>query len=264
LVDAFSKENASQQPRRKAVNRNCNIRLSDGEPQIVCLEDYMRTDPKPLSERASEFYSQLSSVANELNAVSDELGKSITQIDAALKKLNLGITVWVAIQTWSGHERYENDFWSEELGYAKINGKWGVSLKRVEGNFNDPDAADVESWLFNDAPRTLRLGAIAKIPELLENLATQASIATKKIQDKLADAQAVAAALNPTQPSQGRLKVKGAVMNSGRMTPPPSPPPGYVPINVQATSLPRVPISPLVADKRIRDAVSRTLGEVKK
>jgi hypothetical protein len=226
----------------------------------------MPTDPKPLSERASEFYSQLSSVANELNAVSDELGKSITQIDAALKKLNLGITVWVPIQGWSGDERYENEFWSEELGYAKINGKWGVSLKRVEGNYTDPDSADVESWLFSDAPRTLRLTAIEKIPELLERLTAQASIATQKIQDKLADAQAVAAALNPVQ---SRFGVRGVTRTAGRMVAPPPPPPppppsGFVPMNVQATSLPREAIFPPVPDKRVRDAVMEAFGEVKK
>jgi len=223
----------------------------------------MSSDSSPLSERASVFYSQLSSVANELNAVSDELGKSVAQIDDALKKLNLGITVWVVIQSWEGRERYENEFWSEELGYAKLNGKWGVSLKRVEGNYNDPDGSDVESWSFSDAPRALRLSAIEKIPELLEKLVAQANVATQKIQDKLADAQAVAAALNPDQPSQRGSAVKGVAKNAGRMVPPP-PPPGYVPINVQATTIPREVLFPSAAKKSTRDAVMDALGEVKK
>jgi hypothetical protein len=173
----------------------------------------MSTEPLSLSEKASVFYSQLSSVAGELNSVSDELGKSIAQIDAALKKLNLGVTVWVRVQYGEADERGDHEFWEEMLGYAKLNGKWGVCLKRLEGNLRDPDMAQEEEWLFSDAPRVLRLLSIDKIPELLEKLITQAQLATTKIQAKLADAQAVAIALNPplfpTRPITAGFKVKG-------------------------------------------------------
>jgi integrase len=43
------------------------------------------------------FYSDLKTVAADLNAVSDELGKSISEIDTVLKNLNLGIVVWVTL-----------------------------------------------------------------------------------------------------------------------------------------------------------------------
>jgi hypothetical protein len=173
----------------------------------------MSTNPNSLSERVSVFYSQLSSVANELNAASDELGKSVAQIDNALKKLNLGITAWVTVQSWQADERGDHEFWDESLGYAKINGKWGVCLRRTEGNLRDPDMAEVEEWLFSDAPRVLRLLSIDKIPELLEKLTAQAQLATTKIQAKLASAQAVAAALNPlifpVRPITGSMKTPG-------------------------------------------------------
>lgn len=43
----------------------------------------------PLTERVQASYKQLSLAANNLNAASDELGKAISILDAALKKLKL-------------------------------------------------------------------------------------------------------------------------------------------------------------------------------
>jgi hypothetical protein len=151
----------------------------------------MAEDGIPLLERVANYYSQLSSVAADLNAVSDELGKSISDIDGALKKLNLGIAAWVPIQ--SGEEDYS--FWSRDVGYAKVGGKWGISLRKVDGDYTDPDRAAVEEWPFNEAPRALRLEAIDKIPALLETLSNDAVKTTKDIRAKLGEAQAVAEAV---------------------------------------------------------------------
>jgi hypothetical protein len=150
-----------------------------------------------LAQRVSISFAQLTAVASDLNSVSDELGKSIAQIDTALRKLNIGINVWVQLASWDYGESSDFQFWTEYVGYSKINGKWGISLKRVDGNHMRPDDDATESWLFNDAPRALRLQAIEKIPTLLEQLSAQAVIATEKIKAKLADVQAVAAVVTP-------------------------------------------------------------------
>ncbi|HEV2644963.1 MAG TPA: hypothetical protein VGU46_01220 [Acidobacteriaceae bacterium] len=150
-----------------------------------------------LAQRVSTSFSQLSTVASNLNAISDELGKSVAQIDAALKNLNLGITVWVKIRDWDHGESEDHEHWSEHLGYAKNSGKWGISLKRVEGNHRNPERDRVEAWLFNDAPRSLRLEAIEAIPALLEQMSVEGTQTAKKIQEKLADVQAVAAVVDP-------------------------------------------------------------------
>ncbi|MGA8491911.1 MAG: hypothetical protein WB711_15900 [Terriglobales bacterium] len=152
----------------------------------------MSTDGDSLAERAQSSYLQLSEVASDLNAISDELGKSISEIDAALKKLNLGISVWVEISSWEGDEL---DYYREDIGYAKVTGKWGIALRTVSGNHNWPDRDDVEQWLFNDGPRKLRLSAIQKVPELLATLSEEAVKTTKKIKDKLAEAKDVATAV---------------------------------------------------------------------
>jgi hypothetical protein len=75
---------------------------------------------------------QLSSVASDLNTVSNELGKSVAEIDGALKKLNLGVSVWVNISDWN----YDLGYFVEQLGYTKVDGKCGIALRTVSRNHN--------------------------------------------------------------------------------------------------------------------------------
>ena len=74
-----------------------------------------------------------------------------------------------------------------------MSGKWGIALRTVSGDYQDPEGPNIECWLFNDAPRSMRLLSIGKIPELLETLSKEATETTKKIKGKLAEAQQVAA-----------------------------------------------------------------------
>lgn len=169
----------------------------------------MPKDEAPLLERVASYYSQLSTVAADLNAVSDELGKSIAEIDTALKKLNLGITTWVSIKKGGG-DGYHDDFsfWSRDIGYAKVDSRWGISLRKVDGDYHDPDDEKIEEWLFNDAPRSLRLEAIDKIPELLERLSAEAVKTTKDIRARLSDAQAVAGAVKSAANGSTRVPLR--------------------------------------------------------
>lgn len=147
-----------------------------------------------LIEKVEFSYRKLSTAASELNFVSDELGKCVSEMDSALKKLNLGITVWVLIRG----DQDEVGFWSEDLGYQKIAGKWGIALRTVSGSHGGEDEAAVETWLFNDAPRSLRLSAIAKIPALLEQLSAEAAKVAGEISKSLDDVKKVAAAVTKT------------------------------------------------------------------
>jgi hypothetical protein len=160
----------------------------------------MPTNGDSLAERVQSCYVQLSSVASDLNTVSDELGKSVAEIDDALKKLNLGVSVWVNIHEWEE----EFDYYMEQLGYAKVDGKWGIALRTVSGDFRWPDQDKIEQWLFNDAPRRLRLAAIETLPEMLKSLSEEAVKTTDKIKSRLAEAKEVAAAVKGA--SEGRAK----------------------------------------------------------
>jgi hypothetical protein len=166
------------------------------------------SDTTPLPERVASSYEKLSAIAKDLNTVSDELGQSINQIDSALKKLNLGVSVWVTIVKRHA-EPQNNEFWEEadQIGYAKKNGKWGICIRTVGEDLQDPDHSTVDEWLFSDAPRQLRLSAIDKVPALLEALAKQAEETTKDIQARLRDAHAVADAV--TVAAHDRLPIRG-------------------------------------------------------
>src|SRR5258706_5714323 len=111
-------------------------------------------------------FQALSSAATSLNAASDELTKVVSVLDDALRKLNVGLTVWVTVSTWSDNSRHGED----QIGYCKLNGKWGIALCT---SWND-DAGGEDTvdgiWLFNDAPRELRLGGVDKSPKGSEAL----------------------------------------------------------------------------------------------
>ena len=145
-------------------------------------------------EDVQSSFQKLSLAARDLNAVSDQLGQCVGDLDAALKKLNLGITTWVTIR--SGEDAAgDGGYWSEGIGYAKVSGKWGICLRTLSGHVQFPDEESVEAWLFGDAPRSLRLSGIDKIPELLEKLSVEATESTKKIGANLHKARAVAEAI---------------------------------------------------------------------
>jgi hypothetical protein len=157
----------------------------------------MPIDPATLAQSVSSSFQKLHDAAGSLNIVSDELGKHIARIDESLRKLNLGITVWVSVSGWDNNDEGGSNFWSEEVGYAKINGKWGVCLRRVEGSFSHPDHDSIEIWAFNDAPRVQRLDALDKIPDLLQKLSVEAEKLTTRVKSRLSDVQVVANALGP-------------------------------------------------------------------
>jgi hypothetical protein len=135
--------------------------------------------------RVENSFKKLTSAAQMLNSASDDLTKVISPLDAALKKLGLGVAAWVEI---SGNDDGAN-FWSRDLGYAKLNGKWGIALRDVSGHHQNPDGDAEEAWLFSEAPRWMRIEAVGKIPDLLEKLLQQVEDTAKKLKTKTVQAQ---------------------------------------------------------------------------
>jgi hypothetical protein len=147
-------------------------------------------EPASLSDGFSKFYEQISEAADELNAASDALGKPIPALNAFLKTLNLGISTWVQFE---GDENYQNGtYWQNSIGYAKAAGKWGICISKENGNLQDPDGADYESWPFNEAPRALRIRGIDKLPELLEKILAETRNTTAKVKAKAERTQELA------------------------------------------------------------------------
>jgi hypothetical protein len=145
-----------------------------------------------LTYRVSTSYKQLSTAASELNAVSDELGKFIAALDGALTRLNLGIASWLRLDS---REDGLGNYTKRDIGYAKIGNRWGIALRSMAGNHNAPDESNGEEWLFNDAPRALRIEAVEKLPDLFDHMVREAESATRQIRARTAQAEQLAQVL---------------------------------------------------------------------
>ena len=149
------------------------------------------TENLSLAERLASAYKRLAASSEELNAASDEFTKPIAQLDAALQVLNLGVITWQKVI--GGEDDYANH-WRREVGYARVGGKWGLAIRAIAGNHNVDDDSQ-EQWLFSEAPRSYRIEAIEKIPDLLEELIKNADKTTKKLKETTVEARELAAAV---------------------------------------------------------------------
>jgi hypothetical protein len=135
------------------------------------------------SERISEsLFKELADSSARLNSSSDELSKAIRPIDASLKKLNLGIPAWY-VYRGSDTPDTDGNYSYRCIGYDKVSGKWGLALSTNSGNAYDEDD-NYEAWLFNDAPRSLRIEALDYIPDLLEQLVKESNKVAEDLQRK--------------------------------------------------------------------------------
>jgi hypothetical protein len=160
-------------------------------------------------------FQALTTAANSLNTASDELTKTVGILDEALKKMNLGLVVWVTVSKWADDLRHGED----QIGYCKISGKWGIALRTFWDDDSIGEPIEEGMWLFNDAPRNLRLSGVDKIPELIEQLSKRASDTTKKILEKTQNVRELTGAIE---------EITGVKMT----TRPPAPPapPGRMPL----------------------------------
>lgn len=155
----------------------------------------------PAPDPTAEIFKQLTESAARLNAASDEFSRIVAPIDAALKKLNLGVVAWHRYM--GGSPDQNGDYWAREIGYARVQGKWGLALRTVDGNANDFDD-DTQEWPFNDAPRLMRVEAIDHIPALLEKLVKQSEKVAAELQKKASRARELAATISDLADTKGR------------------------------------------------------------
>jgi prefoldin subunit 5 len=165
-------------------------------------------DPKV--NKVLTHFQALSSVASSLNAASDELAKGVDILDEALRKLNIGLTVWVPFRF-----RVEDDstgaYDQDEIGYAKVQSNWGLALRRIYGEEASDTHYEIGPSLFKDTPRELRLLAVDKIPEVFEALAKEAFNTTKRIQEKTKEVRELAGAIASVT-TEAKAKAKSVTL----------------------------------------------------
>jgi hypothetical protein len=153
-----------------------------------------------MPEKSLLSFEQLSTIANSLNKASDELTRVVSVLDEALQRLNVGLVVWVLVVKW--HDENGLAYDCEQVGYAKVNGVWGIAIRKLFGSEDSPDPDEVrEVWAFNDAPRELRLRAVEKLPDVVDQLAKAAIETTELLNKKLVETRGFAAAIGLLQPS---------------------------------------------------------------
>jgi len=206
---------------------------------------YMGSNDPKISQIQTNFQT-LSTVASSLNVASDELTKVVRKLDEALKKLNVGLTVWIVFEDRSD-EQYADQYDCDQIGYCKVNGKWGISLRRIWGHeFYDATRNEEGPWLFTDAPREMRLGRVDKIPVLIEPLSNEASNTTKKIQEKTKEVGELASAIEEAA-KPPRLVDKVKLSNLAGKSPTL---PGRIPPGLSPTATPNANLSDLLGDTK--------------
>ena len=171
-------------------------------PTSQSVSDSTSRSPQPdLRKRVSTAFEKLVASAAELNAVSDELAEPVSSIEAALQRLNLGVSAWILFK--SIHDDIEDRYeyrGSSYLGYAKVSQQWGLAI-RYEATI-DGAPHEEEEWRYSDAPRAYRLEALEKLPELLDKLVETSGKTAAKLRKTITVTKQVAETMSKIAPSR--------------------------------------------------------------
>lgn len=170
----------------------------------------MDSSEPPLSERVATSFTQLSSAASELNSASNEIGQVVAGIDNFIQGLNLGIPTWEVVAQGDSHTAEDDPtYWIHSIGYAKVNGKWGIALKTTHGDYRWPERESSDTWLFGEAPRWLRVKSVAKLPDLIDELVKKTQAETTKIKHGIAQATELLGAIERATRTPAKPTKKG-------------------------------------------------------
>ncbi len=148
----------------------------------------------------SRQFSDLREVAARLNEQSDSITKTIEQFQETLRQLNLGLEVWIRLQSEEsvytppiGVKIPIPVFTETSVGHARGEDGWALYVKRItyrSKTFDNPlisprvEAVKVNKWIkLVDASRSVRIAALDAFPKLLDALKTSAESAVQAIEN---------------------------------------------------------------------------------
>jgi hypothetical protein len=155
----------------------------------------MAEDPVPevpLPERFTSAFQRLQSSAKTLNTATTGFGNVIAFLNSTLEVLNIRVSAWVRIR--GNEDDATGDYWHESVGWAKIGRTCGIALRESRGNYHREDDV-TNDYFFNDAPPSLRITAVDKLPELIDKLSRSAEKTARKLDEKTAVVEEIVAAL---------------------------------------------------------------------
>jgi len=163
----------------------------------------MSNNANPRAAQLQSSYRKLSEAASALNEASDLLGQAIEVLDEALAELKIGVTGWVTFSE-STSEHDETQSTAERLGYDKVGSRKGLAIGVVDIDHTDGSEEIKQQWLFNEAPRRLRMRAIDLVPALLDELTKEAEKTAERVKESAQVAVELASAITNPPASGGR------------------------------------------------------------
>ncbi len=141
---------------------------------------------------------KLASLSKSLNEASDELTGQIGHIEAVLSDLRLGVWAWVDLIEEPVYEKQDDGKHMQftrkvQLGYGKNGRAWGLLIAEGYDEFWEEDRVKVT--FLRDAPRDVRVAAVDKMPDLLEQIADKTAKALEEVTEKAAKAKEIATAV---------------------------------------------------------------------
>jgi hypothetical protein len=147
----------------------------------------------PPTQRIATSFKDLATSSRELNSAAAELHEVVSVFEKHLLTIKPHVATWYEIA--SGEDDSGARYWNRSIGFANINGTWGIGLRTEEGHVHS-DFAESEAWLFKDAPQWMQIESVTKLPDLLEEIVKRTQETTKKLRAKTERARALAEALS--------------------------------------------------------------------
>lgn len=151
-----------------------------------------------MADKIDTTLKELTAVSKSLNQASDELSRQISELESALRELNLGVSAFVPFSKEPIEYKMDDgkvyvDHCNQDVGYHRLNGKWGLIVSTWYDSNDDPDT--VKQTFLREAPREIRLVAMDKIPDLLKALSEEAQKVTQEATKKVAQIKDISTAL---------------------------------------------------------------------